>query len=341
MTYWSILGAALTALALLSGCNPSGEKPVATATLPSVGVHTQTLAPHSRLATEDVLGTLRPRLSASISSKISGVVEQLPVVVGQPVQSGELLVQLDARETQARLDQAQAVREQSQKDLARIDSLLKQNIISQQEFDAAQAKFRVSDATVNENKTTLSHAKITAPFNGIITSKLADVGDLAAPGKVLVTLEDPATLRFEADIPETLATGVRLGDQMPVQLSLTNTPIIAVVSEIAPVADPNSRTFRVKFDLPGTTELRSGQFGRVAVPVGQVETLQVPTRAVLIRGQMELAFVMVKQQAQMRLIKTGKRFGDSVEIVSGLASGEALILDPPANMMDGQPVSIL
>jgi hypothetical protein len=96
----------------------------------------------------------------------------------------------------------------------------------------------------------------------------------------------------------------------------------------------------VKLDLPGATGLRSGQFGRVAVPVGEASAIRVPAAAVIQRGQMELVFVVVGNQAQLRLVKTGSRIGDEVELVSGLNSGEQVVTENASDLVDGQPVTI-
>ena len=147
-----------------------------------------------------------------------------------------------------------------------------------------------------------AYAKITAPFDGVITAKGADVGDLATPGKPLLELEYPATLRLEADVPDALISKIKLKDKLLIRVTDQNPTVEGVVSEIAPAADPVSRTFRVKLDLPASSELRSGQFARVAVPVAQVNALRVPMGAVNVRGQMEVAFVVTNQHAQMRLV---------------------------------------
>jgi len=112
----------------------------------------------------------------------------------------------------------------------------------------------------------------------------------------------------------------------------------ALISEIAPSADPNSRTFLVKLDLPAHPGLRSGQFGRMAIPLAEVNALRIPASAVVARGQLELVFVVTNRQAQLRLVKTGKRIGQQVEIVSGLSPGESIVVEGAAQLTDGQPL---
>jgi RND family efflux transporter MFP subunit len=230
------------------------------------------------------------------------------------------------------------VREQAERELIRQTGLLKQNAVSQQEFDAVQSRQRVAAAAVIEAETMLGHARINAPLAGLVTRKLADVGDLAVPGKPLLELEDPTALRLEADVPEALIDRVELGARFALRVS-TNL-LEGVSSEIAPAANPNSRTFLVKFDLPPAPGLRVGQFGRVLIPVGEAAALRVPASAVVQRGQMELLFVAVNQQAQLRLVKTGKRLGSEVEVLSGLSAGEQVVVEGAAELIDGQPVRI-
>ena len=262
------------------------------------------------------------------------------VAPGQNVKAGELLVQLDAREVQAQLDSATAVRQQAESDLKRATDLIQQKILSQSEFDSAQSKFRVADAAAAQAQTLLGYTRIVAPFAGVITRKDADVGDLAAPGKALLEMEDARDLRLEADVPEAVISRIALGDKLSVRVSGVTNDLEGVVSEIAPSADPNSRTFLVKLDLPPTPGLRAGQFGRVAVPVGETSALRVPATAVLQRGEMEIVFVMVNGHAQLRLVKTGKRVGDEVELVSGVDAGEPVVVDGAGNLADGQPVEV-
>ena len=307
----------------------------------AVPVHVVRIESKSRMATEDAVGTVRAKLSAVIEAKVSGRIEAMLVTPGQAVNSGDLLAKLDAREIQAQLNQAQAVRQQAENDLRRFTTLLKENTVTQSEFDSVEAKFRVAAAAVTEAETMLDYTRITAPFSGVITHKFADVGDLATPGKPLLGLEDVKSLRLEADVPEALIANISMGAKVSVTVPPVATNITGVVSEIAPAADPQSRTFLVKCDLPSLPGLRTGQFGRMAVPVGEVTALRVPASAVVQRGQMEIVFVVKDAHAHLRLVKTGRRVGDEVELVSGIDAGEEVVADTDPRMVDGEPVSVV
>ena len=308
--------------------------------LATVTVKVATVESRPRMAMEEVVGSVRASLHSTIEAKVSGKIALMLAVPGQTVKAGDLLAELEVRESQARLDQASAVNEQARQELRRATGLLNDKTISQQEFDLAQSRARVAAASVAEAETMLSYSKIGSPFTGLVTRKLADVGELATPGKPLVELEDPSSLRLEADIPEALIDRIKLGERFPIRISSLTNNLEGVSSEITPVADPASRTFLVKFDLPTTDGLRVGQFGRVLVPVGQGAALRVPSSAVLQRGQMELVFVVVGSQAQLRLVKTGKRIENEIEVVSGLSANEQVVSQRPGDLTDGQPVVV-
>ena len=337
------LGGSVTALLLAqavlwqTGCyeQPLSEKRPA---LPPVQVRVQTVEAVRHVPTEDVVGTVRAKLHAALEAKVSGRLEQMLVTPGQSVKAGELLAQLDAREIQARLDQALALHEQSGRDTERLRGLLAQNAVARQEFETVESRYRVAAASVTEAETMLGYTKIVAPFDGVVTRKLADVGDLATPGRPLLELDDPKRLRLEADVPEALINRVQLGATLSVRAASEDGDIAGVVSEIAPVADSASRTFNVKLDLPTNAGLRAGQFARVTIPVGEDTALRVSASAVVQRGQMELVFVVANQEAQLRLVKTGKRIGDAIELVSGVSAGEQVVVENASLLRDGQPL---
>ena len=186
----------------------------------------------------------------------------------------------------------------------------------------------------------LGHTRVVAPFAGVITRKLADVGDLAIPGRPLIEIEDPSRLRIEADVPEALIDKVQLGMKLPVRIGSLPGQIEGIVGEIAPVAEAVSRTYVVKLDLPSTQGLRAGQFGRVSIPTGDAAGLHVPATALVQRGQLEYVFVAEAGRAQLRLIRSGRRPNGMVEVISGLSAGEKVVAPIPVDLLDGQPLEV-
>ncbi|MBL9115442.1 MAG: efflux RND transporter periplasmic adaptor subunit [Verrucomicrobiaceae bacterium] len=322
-------------LILLASCGHQDAPNATSLSLPSVPVKVDAAKLQPYTATEEVVGTVRSKQRATVEAKISGRILDYTATPGSLVKKGDVLAALDAADIQARVDQAEAMLAQAKSDFDRQKQLMQGNATTRQEFDATNARLKVATATLSEAQTMLGYAKVTAPFDGVITRKLAEVGDLAMPGKPLLEIEAPESLRFEADLPEAIIDRVKLGDKLRVKLT---TALDAVVSEISPVADPVSRTFRIKLDLPATNGLRTGQFGRVSVPLSATNVLTVPSASIIKRGQLELVFLVNGGKASLRLIKTGKVIGERVEIISGIEEEDQIILTN--NVSDGQPVTV-
>jgi membrane fusion protein, multidrug efflux system len=337
---WTKLPALLAFSVLLAGCGVKHENaPDAASNLPTATVQVQTIENQPHVNTEAVVGTVRAKLQATLEAKISGHIEQLPVELGQRVKAGELVVLLNSNDLKARLEQAEASQEQAERNWNRISTLFHQQAATGAEYDDAQAQKRVADAAVAEAKAMLGYAKVVAPFDGVVTKKWADVGDLASPGKPLVDIEDPSQLQALADVPDIIAARVQDGEAMTVHVDALSKDLTGTVVEISPAADPVTHTFRVKVNLPATPGLRSGQFARLEVPVGECNVLLVPDSAVVQRGQLEILFAVVDDHAQLRLVKTGRQIGGLVEILSGLDAGDTVVIHGVSELTDGQPVS--
>lgn len=332
------LGRALVLVPLFVSCGDhAASHGPAVRVLPAVEVKTAQVLLRPYTASEEVVGTVRSKQRALVEPKVSGRVVEYTAAPGHLVKSGDLLVRLDVQEIRAKVDQAKAMLDQAGRDFERQKQLIASNATTRQDYDAAEARVKIAVAGLSEAETMLGYAKVTAPFDGVVTRKLAEVGDLAMPGKPLLEMESPAALRFEADLPEALIDNVKLGDKLRVRLAKV---VEGVVGEISPVADPVSRTFLVKLDLPAADGVRTGQFGRVSVPVGEARLLLVPQNAILKRGQMEIVFVTKEGKAALRLVKTGRVLDGGVEILSGVDEGEQVVLDKAASLSDAQPVTL-
>jgi len=292
--------------------------------------------PHA--TTEEVVGTVRAKRHATLEPRLSGRITSLPVMLGQRVKAGELVARLDAAEIRAQLEQAEASLEQAERDWSRTSTLFEQQAATRAEYDAAQSRHRVARAMAAEAKAMMNYADIVAPFDGLVTRKWAEVGDFAAPGKPLVSIEDPSILQMEAEVPQAIARHLAQDDRINVLVDGIKEPLTGVVSEMAPATDPLTRTFQVKVDLPQQAGVNSGQFARLLVPLGESYALRLPVSAVVQRGQLEIVFVVSDRQAHLRLVKTGKRIGDEWEILSGLDADASVVVEGADLLSDGQPV---
>ena len=334
---------ALSALALatllLPGCGRKPDThPTSQPDLAAAQVQVQTAESKQRATTEEVVGTVQAKQHATLEAKLSGRIDKMPVLLGQAVKAGQLVARLDAAEIKARVEQAEASLQQAERDWKRTSALFDQQAATRSDYEAADSRYRVAKAAVAEAQAMMGYVEILAPFDGVVTKKWADVGDLATPGKPLIGLEDPSMLQLEADVPDAIASRIQQDARLAIRIDSLKGELTGTVREIAPTADPASRTLRVKLDLLQTAGLRSGQFARLVVPVGESSSVRVPTSAVVLRGQLEILFVVTNQRAQLHLVKTGRTIGDEVEILAGLASGESVVVGGAALLTDGQPV---
>jgi multidrug efflux pump subunit AcrA (membrane-fusion protein) len=250
----------------------------------------------------------------------------------------------------------------------RYKALLERRSVSPQEFDEVQAKYKVADAEAERATRMLSsllarknqvlakidqakadvvnaqvyasYGRVASPMNGIVTARQAEVGAMAAPGTPLLTLEDDSHYRLEASVEESQIRSVQVSDQVQVRIdALSNEELSGTVSEIVPSADPASRSNTVKIDLPVQRALHSGSFGRVRFSSGQKQAITIPRRAITERGQLVSVFVVDESgTARLRLIKTGKAYGDRVEVLTGLSDGERIVVDRVEAVSDGSRV---
>jgi RND family efflux transporter MFP subunit len=183
---------------------------------------------------------------------------------------------------------------------------------------------------------------ITAPHDGIITGKMVDKGDLASPGVPLLTLETTEGFCVDTILPENYVQHVSPMQKVIVKIPALNTgPLEGIVCTIVPIADPKSRSFVVKINLPVNLKTRSGMFARVEIPAGISSKLLIPRKAVVTRGQLTgIYLVDSKGIAHFRLIRPGKEFGDRVEVISGLKEGDRYVPDPVPELVDGARVEV-
>ena len=206
--------------------------------------------------------------------------------------------------------------------------------------DAAHAGRTQAEAGVSQASTAMGFTKIRAPFDGLVTAKLADAGAIATPGVPLLIVEDPGHFRLEATVDESKMGAVRLGEAVPVVIdALGDQAIAGKVVQIVPSADPSSRTFTVKIDLPVNPQIRSGLFGRARFPRGERQSILVPQTAVLHRGQLDAVYVVGKDQiASLRYVTLGTPSAQQVEVLSGLEAGDQVVAQPGDRELSGKKI---
>ena len=341
LNQWGSMFLIMALTAVLFACDKEGlhsEKTVQT--LPTVKVSTARVVKSVAGNQVEVVGTIQAVERAEIAAKMTGNIISLPVDLGSKVQQGELLVELSAGEVSAQVQQAKAQLEQARRNLDREENLLKKHAATQQTVKSLRDTTRIAEAAYKETLTMLNYSRIAAPFSGIITRKLANIGDLATPGKPLLYIEQENNLQVLTDIPEAMILHIHKDDRLSVYVPSVALTIEGVVAEVSPIADPSSRSAPIKLRIPPDPRLRSGQFARVTLAMEKAETLAVPAAAVQYIGQMESVFVVHDDKAHLRLVRTGVASDGHIEILSGLMPNETIVTKGNQTLLDGQPVTL-
>ena len=203
----------------------------------------------------------------------------------------------------------------------------------QSESDVERARGASEAAGVLE-----SYTRLTAPFDGVVTAKTVEVGNMASPGTPLVRVEDTRRFRIEVRVDESRAGAIEPGT--PVRVTLDASPSGSVeldgrVTEIARAVDADTRAVLVKVALPDTAAVRSGMFGRVALPGAGGRSLSVPETALMRHGQVTSVFVVDDGIARLRLVSVR-----GTDVLAGLAEGEVIVVNPPPGLVDGRRVTM-
>lgn len=315
---------ALLATGLLTvACNQHVEqRPPSERQSPSI-LQTVAAARIEITETTDVAGTVRPVQHATLQAQVAGTITTLRAKSGTTVNDGDLLAEIDAAEFKARVRRAETEVALAQKELNRVERLAEKNAATNQDLDRARAQADRAKAELEEASTLETHTKILAPFAGTIIEKFVDEGDMAMPGRPLFELESSGGFRLETQVPESLVNNIHLGDLIDV--SIGSRILQATVDEMSPAVDTMTRTRTVKLLLPDSFDATTGQFGRARIPTGTSDPLVIPRTAMNERGQIEMLHVAVDGVTTARVVRSGRRFGDRIEILSGITEGEQVV----------------
>ncbi len=244
----------------------------------------------------------------------------------------------------------------------RYEGLFARQSVTRQEFDEVNTKYKVADAEMaraEENRravaakkdqaesriaqaqTLLDQTTIRSPYDGVVTDKPAELGMLASPGTPLVTVEESGSYRLDTQVGESEIRFAQQGKSVSVSIDAVPVELTGTVTEIVPAADPQSRTFTVKVQLPSDPALRSGLYGKARFPAGKRELIALPTHAILSRGELQGLFVVGNDDVvHFRLVKTGKKYGDRIEILSGINPGERVVTQGAERLSEGERVRV-
>lgn len=305
-------------------------------------------------------GKLEAATYSKLSTRIMGQVEKIDVKLGETVRRGQLLLQISNKDILAKKKQAEAnvlVSEtlftDAEKNLERYQALFDKKSASKKELEGmeiqknvAESKLAAAKGMLIEVEETLKYANIRAPYSGRVTKHFVKVGDLASPGMPLISIEKKGNYQVVARVPESEISQIKLNDYVEVELTaLNNRRFKARVSEINPSALDSGNQFEIKLQLDAikdsSIKLYTGMFAKVYIQMGETKRIVIPKSVLVEKGQLIGVYTLSQSNtALLRWIRVGKSYGNSIEVLSGLSSGEKYIVSYKGKIWDGAKLKV-
>ena len=292
--------------------------------------------------------------SASLSTRMMGFVNKVHVNVGQKVTKGQLLISINnadlsakKAQTTAGITEAQAAFNNAEKDYDRFQNLFKKNSASQKELDDQRARYEMAKARLegarqmkSEVESQFAYVDLRAPFNGVITNKYIDEGDMANPGMPLISVEGPGSFEVTASVPEREISKIESGTDVLVSVKSLDVQIPGTITEVSTSARNTGGQYLVKVVLDKTDSgILSGMYATVQFPVetsSNAMVLLVPKEAIVQRGELSGIYTVSQNNtAILRWLRLGRTFGDKVEVLSGLSAEEKYIVNADSKLFNG------
>jgi RND family efflux transporter MFP subunit len=318
----------------------------------------------------DAAGTIQAKTISVISSRVMGTITDIAVNQGDKVAAGQILLTIDNNDLIERVNASQAAYNESLKALGtaksnktlaettyqrhkrlydekaitgqEMDQITNQRDRANLDFQRAQAGVKAANALLKGAKVNLDFSRITSPINGVVTGKHIDKGSMAVPAAPLLTVEDTTSYKVEVNIDESMAHKVSISTPVDVIIDSISKIYKGTITEVVPSIDATSRTFAVKALItkdPNEHLLKNGLYARVLLPHEKRSVLAVPTTAIVQRGQLVGVYVVGEDnRLTYRMIRTGRAYGNNVEVLSGLNPGEEIVVGDVSKVSEGETV---
>ena len=332
----------LLALILLPACgrDPAPVKAPAVAELKTAQVEWREV--DLAYSSEALIEAVR---QSTVAAQISGRIVDIRFDTGDYVKKGEVIVRIDERAStqavaasQAQVQEAEATLRNARAGYERSRQLYTQNFISQAALDKAEADYKSAQARVmallagaGQAATERSFATVLAPYSGIVSARHIELGEMATPGRPLMTGFDPSTLRVVATVPQAQVSAIQAVGTARVEIPSINKWIEVKRLTVVPAADPRTHTTRIRLELPEDVRgIYPGVFARAHFVLGKELRLLVPRQAVVRRSEVTAVYVVDDSgRPQLRQVRLGAAADErSIEVLSGLQRGERVALEP-------------
>jgi len=344
----------VAAVTALWGCGGAGEGAVHAGA--PVVVEAAVARRDSVSVDVSAVGSVQARATVEVKSEIKGTVAEIRFQEGAAVSRGQVLLRLDDAKLGASLAAAEAAEARARAEaenlavrLGRNDRLLALGAISEQAYDdlktrqnTAAARLREAEANVRLARQRLADATLRAPFDGRIGERHVDVGDFVTDVTPLFTIVDDRVVEVAFSVPEKYVGRLHEGSEVRLKVrSLPNQTLVGPVTFVSPMVEPGSRTVKMKASIPNERgELRAGQFAEVRLRLAlHPDAITAPEAAVVPQGGQNFVFVSRGGTAQRRVVSLGERYAGRVEVLSGLAAGDTVVVAGQQKIADGSALS--
>ena len=296
------------------------------------------------IATIEAVGTARANEAVVITAKLTGLISKIAFQDGQKVKAGTVLVEFDANELQARLEEARATRDNARQLLARADQLLATKNVPAAKVDELKAQFEVAQARVRASEALLADYTVRAPFSGRLGLRQISLGALVKPGDVITTLDDASIIKVEFDVAETYLAAIKPGLSIVARsAAFPGREFSGKVGALDSRVDPATRSIRVHADIDNADEaLKPGMFLTVILVAGRKsDAILVPEEAVVTNSLGSFVFTIRDGRAVRTPVSLGQRVKGAVEILDGVAAGTDIVVGGVQSVRDGAPVEAI
>jgi len=299
-------------------------------------------------------GTVVSDQRIEVSSRSTGYIRQILVHEGEEVDRGELLIKLDSSDVEGAVTQAKAALktatlslQDANIDLQRFNDLYKNGNVSESQIrktrlfrDSTQEAVHKAQTALKTAHSQRQYISISSQIRGVVVARHHREGDLATPGKSILTIESSQGLLFDTYVAESQISKIDRGDKVQVSIDALNLTLEGIVARVVPVGDPITRRYKVKIALPNEKGLLSGMFGRVHFVLETRDSPVIPKDALIERGGLQGVFVIDKEnKAYFRWLQLGINNAENIEVRAGLLRGERIITVAHPTLREGDVIT--
>jgi len=309
--------------------------------MPALPVETAAVRRMDIVRTVEAVGTAQSNEAVTITAKANGIVEKINFQEGQQVKAGTILVELEASESSAKINELRASRDAAKLAYDRALQLVQSRSVAQARVDELAKAYEAAEARLSAERARFSDSVIRAPFSGKLGLRRVSLGALVRPGDSITTLDDTSVIKLEFDVPETVLSGVAIGNTVTAKASaLPNKTFQGTVVTVDSRIDPTSRAVKVRATIPNPDDvIKPGMFMTVALTIGVMkDSLVVPEEALLAQGGEQFVYVINDGKATRTRVTVGQRLPGLAQILSGLRDDDQVAVTGLQQLRDGMRV---